>query len=240
VCGRFTLVRLDEFIRDLPWLSPPEVMPPPRYNIAPAQDIAVVPNTPEHKIEFFRWGLVPPWAKDIGIGSRMINARAESLAQKPSFGRPLEKRRCVVPADGFYEWRKEPRGPKTPLFIRLKSGRTLAMAGLWDVWQSPDGSELRSCTIITTAANELVEPIHDRMPAILPLDACARWLAPQPAAADQLLDLLKPFPAEAMECYEVGLSVNSVANDSPQCIAPAKPQTHRSAKSSDAVPGLFG
>ncbi len=223
MCGRFTLtVALDELRAAFPWLGLPdglnELMP--RYNVAPTQPVAVVPNTGERRLDFFTWGLIPSWADDPKIGSRMINARAETLAEKPSFRAAFRRRRCLVLADGFYEWRKEPRGPKTPMYIALKSGEPFAFAGLWETWHSPLGDEILSCTIITTRPNELVRPIHDRMPVILPESAYDVWLDPAEQPPDVLSPLLGPYPAEEMAAYEVSPAVNNPANDMPECIAP--------------------
>ncbi len=227
MCGRFTLIRLEDFLRDLPWIGPPEQALPAQYNIAPSQPIAVVANLPRPVIDFYHWGLVPHWAKDRTIGNRMINARAETLAEKPAFRTPLRHRRCLVPADGFFEWRKEPTGRKTPMYIRLKSHIPLAFAGLWDSWHSPDGSELRTCTIITTAANDLLKTIHDRMPVILKPESYKEWLSPEekmPDDLDALQELLTSYPASEMEATPVGTAVNSAKNGGPNCIdSPAAP-----------------
>jgi putative SOS response-associated peptidase YedK len=220
MCGRYTLTTPNEALEaEFELGALPEGLRP-RYNIAPTQEVAVVPNRPERRLELFRWGLVPSWAKDPAIGNRMINARAETLPEKPSFRTALLRRRCLIPADGFYEWKKE-GGRKTPMYIRLKSRRPFAFAGLWEVWTPPGGEPLHTCTIITTAPNDLCAAIHDRMPAILPPDAWARWLAPEPQGAQALVPLLTPFPAELMEAYPVQPLVNSPANDLPECILPA-------------------
>ncbi len=219
MCGRFTLFASPDTIQaefDLPEV-PANLAP--RYNIAPTQAVAVIANHTERRLELFQWGLIPSWAKDPSIGSRMINARAETLAEKPSFRTALRKRRCLILADGFYEWRKE-SGGKTPFFIHLRSGRPFALAGLWEVWQTPDGVALPTCTIITTGPNSLVAALHDRMPVILPPDAYARWLDPEPQAPADLAPLLVSYPADAMNLYAVSRAVNSPANDSPSCVEP--------------------
>src|SRR5947209_10823989 len=196
MCGRFTIIRLSEFLDRFPWIVRSGVAPmPPRYNAAPSQAIAAVTNA-QSKIDYVRWGLVPSWAKDLSAGNRMINARAETLAQKPAFARLLRRRRCLIPADGFYEWRKNPDGKtKTPMYIRMTGGRPFAFAGLWDTWRDPDGATVPSCTIITTGPNELMRPIHDRMPAILKEADYRRWLTPEETPAEALTDLLAPYPA---------------------------------------------
>ena len=162
-----------------PWADIPDDLPP-RYNIAPSQPVAVIPNTGDNTLSMYKWGLIPSWSKDPAIGDRMINARSESLAEKPSFRNAYRRRRCLILADGFYEWKQNPgMKSKQPVYIRLKTELPFAFAGLWEIWNSPDGSEIRSCTIITTQPNSLLEPIHNRMPVILPPDAYNQWLAPE-------------------------------------------------------------
>src|ERR1051325_9183005 len=159
MCGRFTLTRLADLNLALPWIKPPGDHQE-RYNIGPWQSVLAARNPPEPRFEPLMWGLVPFWAKDPSIGNRMINARAETLAEKPAFKQAVRKRRCIIPADGFYEWRKEGKGSKTPMYIRLKSHKPFALAGLWEFWKDEKGTrELLSCTIITTPPNELVESI---------------------------------------------------------------------------------
>ena len=220
MCGRFSLwVQFGDLLKAFPDFEFPEALPP-RYNIAPTQQVAVVPNDGEKEVRFFHWGLIPFWAKDAKIGSRMINARAESLAEKPTFRVPYRKRRCLILADGFYEWYKEPGSRfKTPMYIRLASGDPFAFAGLWDVWR-PDENPVYSCTIITTEPNELVGSIHNRMPAILPRTAYDRWLEPEEQEPATLQELLAPYPGDEMIAYPVSRSVNSPGNDTPDCIVP--------------------
>ena len=220
MCGRFTLVDLAQFTDLFPWIRPPDEPPPARYNIAPSQPIATVPNLPEPKIELFQWGLVPHWAKDPAIGNRMINARAESLAQKNAFKTPLKRRRCIIPASGFYEWKKNSDKTKTPMYITRADGRPLGLAGLWDTWHDPAGGELRTCTIITTAPNELMATIHDRMPLILPESQYKLWLDPEEMKPEELEPLLAPFPAGQMRMHPVSRAVNSPKTDAPECIRP--------------------
>lgn len=192
----------------------------PRYNIAPTQDILTVLNTPVPRLTCTHWGLVPSWAKDRSIGSRMINARAETLSVKASFREPFLKRRCVIFADGFYEWKGTGR-TRTPFFIRMKTGGPFPLAGLWERWtEKRTGRELVSSTIITTEANALVAEIHDRMPVILEPDRRGLWLSAAPVSGEELAGCLKPFPAGAMEAYEISRLVNSPANDTPECIRP--------------------
>ncbi len=220
MCGRFSLwLTLSDLKAAWPDFEFPDEMPQ-RYNIAPSQDIAVVPNNGSGKIEVFRWGLVPFWAKDPSMGNKMINARAETVAQKPSFRAAYRRRRCLVLADGFYEWREEPgQSAKTPMYVHMASGEPFAFAGLWEVWR-PDDTPILSCTIITTRPNQLLAPIHNRMPVILPRAAYARWLDSGEVSSGDLDDLLKPYPSEEMTAYPVSRFVNSPMNDEPRCIEP--------------------
>lgn len=223
MCGRFTLTtdtkKLAEAFVD--YELPAELLP--RYNIAPTQPVAVIANNGQQKIELFQWGLIPAWAKDPKIGSRMINARSETLAEKPSFKNAYKRRRCLVLADGFYEWKKaEGSRTKTPIYIRLASGEPFGFAGLWESWHGPDGAHMLSCTIITTTPNQLLAEIHDRMPVILPGQAYEQWLDPAERAPDQLQGLLKPYPAAEMSAHPVSTLVNNPKNDTPQCISPVQ------------------
>ena len=193
----------------------------PRYNIAPTQDIvAVVAREGARHDGLLRWGLIPSFATDQRVGSRMINARVETLGEKHAFRGLIARRRCLVLADGFFEWRREPGGGKTPLWIHLADGGPFAFAGLWDVWRSPAGERVGSCTIVTTTPNELIAAIHNRMPVILKQEDEERWLDPGRGVAD-LLGMLVPYPAGAMTAYPVAPLVNSVANDVPECIEQA-------------------
>jgi putative SOS response-associated peptidase YedK len=227
MCGRFTLAAdPEDLMETLPGFELPEELPP-RYNIAPSQPVAVVANNGQNKVEFFRWGLIPSWAKDARIGDRMINARAETLAEKPSFRVPYRRRRCLVLADGFYEWRKDNtlslskgagRRAKTPMYLQLESGEPFAFAGLWEAWRAPDDQTILSCTIITTTPNDLVAEIHNRMPVILAPEAYDLWLDPAEQSPDLLAVWLKPYPASQMTAYPVSTLVNNPSNDSPACI----------------------
>ena len=222
MCGRFTLTLSSSQIQ----AAFPELIVPdgiePRYNIAPSQPVAVVPNDGQNRLDFFVWGLIPSWAKDPSIGNRLINARAESLAEKPSFRSAFRRRRCLVLADGFYEWRQEPgRKTKTPMYIQLQDGRPFAFAGLWENWNSPDGSNILSCTIITTEPNSLMSNIHNRMPVILPHEKFDAWLDPEEQEPARLSQLLAPYPPDIMQAHPVSMLVNSPANESPDCVVPA-------------------
>jgi putative SOS response-associated peptidase YedK len=233
MCGRFTLLTLGQFTDLFPWIRMPAMPLGSRYNIAPSQAIAVVPNDGQNQIDFYRWGLVPFWAKDPAIGNRMINARVESLADKPAFRNALRSCRCLIPADGFYEWKRAVGGRKIPMYIRLKSHAPFAFAGLWEKWRAPDGGELRSCTIVTCAANELVRPIHDRMPVIVRPEHFRSWIEPAERKPHDLLPLLSGYPAAEMEAYPVSAAVNNPKGDGPDCIALVE------APASAAQPTLF-
>jgi len=216
MCGRFNLVRPGNLqyrfdtINDLADLQP-------RYNIAPSQQVLIV--TSAREMELVRWGLVPSWAKDANFGNRTINARAETIADKPAYRKPLRFQRCLIPATGFYEWKSTETG-KVPYHIRLKSGEVFGFAGLYDVWHGEDGVELRTCTIITTGPNELVAPIHNRMPVIIRREDEAVWLDPEETEPERLVELLKPYPASEIEAYPVSSAVNSAMNESESMIEP--------------------
>ena len=220
MCGRFTLtINPDQLQQQFGLSEPPPSQLVPRYNIAPTQAVAVIANNSDRKLELFQWGLIPSWAKDPKIGSKMINARAETLAEKPSFRTALKRRRCLVVADGFYEWKKTGSG-KTPMYIQLKDLRPFGFAGLWEAWQSPEDGLIKTCTIITTTPNALLAGIHDRMPVILPREAYDAWLAPEELPADETLPLLQPYDARQMRAVPVSTRVNSPAVDTAECILP--------------------
>lgn len=200
----------------------------PDYNVAPRQGVYAVrerpprgestEQAPRRYLDRLRWGLVPSWAKDPGIGDRMINARAESLADKPGYRRSFEKRRCIIPADGFYEWQRREGRAKQPMYIRRRDGELMAFAGLWAAWREPDAPDeadapdddewLRTCAIVTTRANELLAPVHDRMPVLLPESAWEQWLDPTNHDLRSLRSLLEPAPDEELELYPVSRRVN--------------------------------
>ncbi len=222
MCGRFTLTVDPADLQD----AFPEFTFPgqfaARFNIAPTQPVLVIPNDGTGKADFFVWGLIPSWAKDPTIGARMINARAETLAEKPAFRAAFRYRRCLVLADGFYEWQAQVGSKvKIPHYIRLKSGRPFAFAGLWEDWHAPDGSQVKSATIITTQPNELIARLHNRMPVILPPNVHSQWLDLAPQSPDRLQSLLVPYPAAEMEAYPVSTLVNSPGNDRAECVLPA-------------------
>ncbi len=219
MCGRFALFSLPSTLArrfgtdTIPGMEA-------RYNIAPSQSIFIIRTEGDRRrFATAHWGLIPFWAKDARIGYSMINARAETVAEKPAFRTSFKQRRCLIPADGFYEWQALP-GAKTkqPWFISLRNREPMAFAGLWERWNSPEGRAVESCSIIVTAANNLMQPIHERMPVILAPDDWNIWLAPHLSNADRLLDLLQPYPDEEMTAWPVSTKVNSPKNDSEECI----------------------
>ncbi|MCA9247734.1 MAG: SOS response-associated peptidase [Planctomycetales bacterium] len=220
MCGRFTLrtptpVLIEHFgLGRIPAL-------PARFNIAPMQQVAAVRQAPDaeaRELVMLRWGLVPSWAKDTNNAARLINARSETVAEKPSYRHAVRRQRCLIPSDGFYEWKKTGREKQT-FHIQMADGSLFAMAGLWERWR-PDEKlpPLETCTILTTEPNELMQGIHDRMPVILPPEAYATWLDPQFEAYDALQELFRPFPADAMAAEPIGSYVNSVQHEGPQCL----------------------
>jgi putative SOS response-associated peptidase YedK len=219
MCGRVT-VRTSpaQLVADLELAGARATLERERFNLCPTQLVPVVPNDGARMLDTFRWGLIPGWAKDASIGNKLINARGETVAEKPSFRAALKRRRCLVVVDGWYEWKQSTK-PKTPYFFHRRDGRALALAGLWEEWTAQDtGEVLRTCAIITTGPNGLMAPIHDRMPVILSPEGQARWLRPEPQEAQDLLPLLVPAPEGTLDVYEVGRGVNSPANDSPACV----------------------
>ncbi len=220
MCGRMTLTTAEGIVDELGVAAP--ALFTPRYNIAPSQPLLVVANRAERALEEMRWGLVPSWADDPSIGNRMINARAESLADKPAFRDAFTRRRCLVLADGFYEWKREGKR-SMPFYYHRRDRRPFAFAGLWERWKQPDGSWLLSCAVITGEPNRLVEPIHDRMPVIIDPADYPRWLSPGAVPPEALGDLLHPPAPEPYELYPVATLVNSPENDSPQCVVQAEP-----------------
>ena len=218
MCGRYSFAIEDALILERFGLRVRTAIYKARYNCAPTQNLAVIASEAPHELRFFRWGLIPWWAKDASIGNKLINARAETLVEKPSFKNAFRNRRCLVPATGFFEWRRNT--DKTPYHIMLKSGDPFCFAGLWDKWVTGDGEIIHSFTIITTSPNELMEQIHDRMPVILPREQEQRWMSPQPDPS--LVELLVPFPAGMMKAYPISKLVNSARNDTPHILEPAE------------------
>lgn len=227
MCGRYVLTAEPQVVQQKFNLTtlPPEL--PERYNIAPTQAVPVITNEAPTALTFFRWGLIPSWSKDINIGDRMINARGETVHEKPSFRAAFRRRRCLIPATGFYEWSKQGKDKK-PMYVHMKAQAVFAFAGLWEVWHSPEGDEIHSCTIITTEPNELMQPLHHRMAVILHEEDYETWLSLDELPPDVLKPLLRPYEADEMEVYEVSKLVNSPANDVPACIVPVNqpPEQH--------------
>jgi putative SOS response-associated peptidase YedK len=222
MCGRFTLkTPASDVARLLGLLSP--VRLEARYNIAPTQQVPAVRALPDgtRQLTLLAWGLVPSWAENPSAAARLVNARAETVATKPAFRESFRRRRCLIPADGFYEWQRRGRS-KIPFHIRLADGRPFAMAGLWDRWHK-GGLTIESCTIITTEANELVRPLHDRMPVILPPEAYDDWLDPNVEGRQLLESWLRPYPAEQMAAAAVESRVNTASFDGPECLTPRAP-----------------
>jgi len=225
MCGRFVLTADATLIQQTFNLATLPAGMSPRYNIAPTQPVAVISNDDPTELTFYRWGLVPSWAKDISIGNQLINARSETVDEKPSFRSAFKRRRCLIPANGFYEWTKDGKAKK-PMFVHLKDQSLFAFAGLWEIWQSPDGGGLRTCTILTTEPNDLIAPLHNRMAVILDKADYDLWLSPDELGADALKPLLRAYDADQMEVYEVSKAVNNAANDVPECIIPLTAPGH--------------
>jgi putative SOS response-associated peptidase YedK len=184
----------------------------PRYNIAPTQEVLGVSELQDgREMAFYRWGLVPAWAKDASMGARLINARSETVQEKPAFRQAFKQRRCIIPADGFYEWQRT-QGRKQPFFFRMRDERPFGFAGLWERWEGEGGQVINSCTILTTEANEVLRPVHDRMPVILHPDEYEMWLDPDVRKLDLIKEMLRPYPAEEMTSYPVSTAINSPQN----------------------------
>jgi putative SOS response-associated peptidase YedK len=217
MCARFTLFTPGNVIAERFHLAQvPGLIP--RYNVAPSQLVAVIGSKAGggRGLAMFKWGFVPHWANDTN-GPRSVNAKAETIAEKPSFRDAFRERRCLIPADGFYEWRSTPEG-KRPLHYRLKGGTPMALAGIWDCWKGRT-EKLFTCAIVTTTANAAVEPVHDRMPVILPEADWERWLDPSESDPARLLPLLRPYPPDQMEAIPVSPVVNNAKHDGPDCLA---------------------
>jgi putative SOS response-associated peptidase YedK len=219
MCGRFTRGESINVIADEFGVADIFTDLQPSYNIAPTQDLVAVVNDGQKKLVTMRWGLVPSWAKDLSLGSKMINARADTLTEKASFKNLIRKRRCLIVADGFYEWKGE-GNEKTPYYIQLKASKLFAFAGLYDIWLSPEVGELTTCTIITTDANEFMRPIHNRMPVILGAEERDAWLDTSIKDQSYFLEMLKPYDAQAIKAHAVSKLVNSPKNNSPVLTLP--------------------
>jgi len=226
MCGRYRLTRSQKQLEER-FDAYGEVEVSPRYNIAPSQPVVTIrqdATKPVRTLSLMRWGLIPSWTKDISIGNKTINARAETVTTTPSFREPLKSHRCLIPADGFYEWRRNGK-TKQPYCFEVNGGDLFAFAGLWDRWMSPQGELIESCTILTTTPNSLVSDIHDRMPVILSPDDYDLWLDPAFRDTASLSRMLKPFDAALMSRYPVSTRVNHVLNDDADCAKPLDPET---------------
>jgi putative SOS response-associated peptidase YedK len=223
MCGRYTLHHTPKEIAERFGVEPAEEFLSPRYNIAPSQIVPVIRRHQSgdsfREMAGCKWGLIPYWAKDPKIGNNLINAKAETITEKPSFKQAFTKRRCLIPADGFYEWQKRGKEPSQPIYVRRRDGGLFAFAGLWEIWRTPEGEALETCTIITVEPYELISKIHHRMAAILKPDDEAAWIDPN-SEVDDLLRLLRPYGSDELEAVPVSRAVNSPATDSPDCIAP--------------------
>jgi putative SOS response-associated peptidase YedK len=223
VCGRYSLTAPGQLWFEIFGLSDPPAWAP-RYNIAPTQPVAAVlvpPDRPQSQFRLLQWGLIPSWAKAPGVGEDMINARAETAATKPAFRAAFRRRRCLVLADGFYEWPRQ-GGKKQPFYVRLRDGRPFAFAGLWEHWADPGGQAIDSCALLTTVPNDLIRTFHHRMPVILAPEEYAVWLDPAIQEPDRLQPLLRPYPPEAMTAYPVSTRVNNPLHDTPDCREPLR------------------
>lgn len=219
MCGRFVLaVNSEQLKMEFGTTNTPDI--PPNYNVSPTQPVAVITNNLPREVDFYRWGLVPSWSKDLALGAKMINARSETVDEKPAFRAAFKRRRCIIPASGFYEWRAADDGKKTPLYIHLTDQELFGLAGLWESWHSPEGEEIRTCTILTTDANEFMSSIHTRMPIILPRDDYEAWLSPDEMTAGALKSLLRQFDSGKMTAHEVSRAVNRAGFSSPENIEP--------------------
>lgn len=222
MCGRFTLfASYQHIIRRFTISSAfSETAYMPSYNVAPSQQVvAVIHDGKQNRLGYLRWGLIPPWAKDEKIGHKMINARAETLMERPSFRQPFQKKRCIIPADSFYEWKQTENG-KVPMRIKMKSDELFSFAGLWESWHAPDGKTIHTCAIITTEPNALVRPIHKRMPAIIRQEEESTWLDRSIQNPNVLNRLLQPYNEDEMEAYAVSSLVNSPKNNNEKLIEP--------------------
>lgn len=227
MCGRFALyadgLQLQTLfdLKSVPTVSA-------RYNIAPTQPVAVISNEQPDELTYYQWGLIPSWAKDASMGAKLINARSETLAEKPSFKHAYKRRRCLIPVSGFYEWSLRPEDKKQPQFIHLNDQQVFAFAGLWETWQSPTGDLLKTCTIITTDANDKLQPYHHRQPVILSQTDYALWLSQEEMQPERLNPLLTAYPSEKIAIYPVGKDVNRITNDNPSLIERYQPPQQQS------------
>ena len=217
MCGRYTLTTNIQTVAKVFGVEP-TLETQPRYNVAPTQEVVTIVSNGQKHLAWMRWGLIPRWAKDAAIGSKMINLRADTLEEKPSFRRLLDTKRCLMIADGFFEWKQE-NGVKYPMYYTLKDNEPFAFAGVWDTWTNPQGEPIRSCSLITTEPNSLVSQVHNRMPVILPQEARQEWLNMDIHDTAFLEQLLVPFPADEMTVRQVSRAVNNASVDNPSVLA---------------------
>lgn len=233
MCGRFRLSRRKQIVMERFDSISDEPDWEPRYNIAPTQPVAVIRQNPDklvRELSLMRWGLIPSWAKDASVAASMINARSETASTKPAFSDALKNRRCLIPADGFYEWKRTGTS-KQPFCFEMNGGALFAFAGLWEGWKTPSGDWLKTCSILTTTPNAVTSAVHDRMPVILSPDDYALWLDPRMRNVDEVSSLLNPYDARQMHSYRVSSRLNHVANDDEECSRPVD--------LTDEQPGLF-
>jgi putative SOS response-associated peptidase YedK len=224
MCGRYRLSRRKQLVEEYFDSVSDEPDWAPRHNIAPTQPVPVIrqnPKEPVRELALMRWGLIPSWAKDSSVAASMINARSETAATKPAFRDPLRYRRCLIPADGFYEWKRTTTS-KRPYCFEVNEGELFAFAGLWDGWKDSNGSWVKTCSILTTTPNAATSAIHDRMPAILDPDSYELWLDPGMKDVSAASDLLKPYDPRRMRCFPISTRINHVANDDADCSAPVE------------------
>jgi len=224
MCGRYRLSRRKQLVEEYFDSASDEPDWSPRYNIAPTQPIPVIrqnPTEPIRKLSMMRWGLIPSWSKDSSLAASMINARSETAGTRPAFRDAMKSRRCLIPADGFYEWSRAGR-TKQPFCFEVNEGELFAFAGIWDRWKDPSGNWMKTCSIMTTTPNAVTAAVHDRMPVILDPDNYELWLDPGMTNVAAASDLLKPYDARLMRCYPVSTRINHVANDDEGCSAPVE------------------
>lgn len=224
MCGRYRLSHRKQLVEEYFDSVSGEEEWSPRYNVAPIQPVPIVrqnPTQPIRELSLVRWGLIPSWAKDTSVAAQMINARSETAATKPAFRDALQFRRCLILADGFYEWRRTGK-VKQPYCFEVAEGKLFAFAGIWERWKAPSGTMVETCSILTTTPNAVTSAVHDRMPVILHPDNYDLWLDPRMRSVAAVCELLKPYDARMMRCYPVSTRINHVANDDPECSAPVK------------------
>ena len=225
MCGRYRLSRRKQLVAEYFDAVPDDADWNPRYNIAPTQPVPIIrqhSKEPRRELSLVRWGLIPSWSKDATADAAMINARSESAATKPAFRDALKSRRCLIPADGFYEWVRSGK-TKQPYCFEVNDGELFAFAGLWERWKDPSGNWIKSCSILTTTPNAVTAQVHDRMPVILSRDDYDLWLDPGMMNVDAISELLKPFDASLMRAYPVSSRINQVQNDDEECSRPVTP-----------------